>query len=151
MKGSIGYSGKSGSSLGMYGAGKGYGSMGGSPKLKGGYGLGKCLNGMKGYGRNQSKSGMVYAVIGMGYIGSPEELAQGMQQYMSMLSQYVTGLLSGYGGKSREYSGLMPAKDAYKSLGNKAEDKPCKCEICSAPTFKGMRRCLVCSVVVDKY
>lgn len=133
---------------------KGYGTsigMSGSPKLTGGYGLEKCLGGMKGYGPNQNGSGMVYAVIGIEYAGNSKEMAQGLQQYLSVLGQYLTGLSEGYGNKFQGCSDLMSAKGAYKSFDCKMDEKHGNCEVCGAPTFKGINRCSICSSIMGKY
>lgn len=145
MKGSAGYSTKSGSPLGMYGTGIKYGGL---PKLTGGYGLEKCLGGIKRYGPNQNGSGMVYAVIGIGYAGDSKEMAQGLQQYLPILGHYLTMLSSNYEKKFKRYQGLISAKGPYRSFGPKISEEKGNCGICGAPTFKGIDRCSICSSVM---
>ncbi len=129
-KGSIGYSAKSG-----------------SPKSTGVYGLGNDVKSINGYGLNQKGSGGMYMVIGIGYTGNSKEMAQGLQQYLSVLGQYLSNMLGDDGNKLQRYDDIKSAKGFYKPFGSKGNMGLNLCEICGAPTPDGIRRCPVCSLV----
>lgn len=120
-KGSIGYSEKSGSPSGAYGLEKG-------------------LEGMEGFSGKGIGSGMVYMVIGIGYSGNPNELAQGLHQYLSVLSQYLGKQPGNYGKSPQKYDAT-----SLKGFFEPYNGDMGICEICRSPTPRGLRRCPSCS------
>ena len=144
-KGSTGYSAKSGSPSGKYGLEK---SLRGTK----GYGLqgmnGYRPQGINGYCPQGKESGMVYMIIGVGYTGNPNEMMQGLQQYLPLLKQYFSKMSEGYGKMPQKYDDNVLQKHDAMSL--RGFFKPYEgnmgiCETCRAPTPDGVKMCPTCS------
>lgn len=147
-KGSTGYSAKSGSPSGKYGLEKSIGGIKGY-ELQGIKGY--HPQGINGFGPQYKESGRVYMIIGVGYTGNPNESAQGLQQYLPLLKQYLSKLSEGYGKSLQKYDAAS-LKGFFKPFGYNANtDGLSTCEICGAPTPERIRRCPTCSSAMTKY
>lgn len=149
-KGSTGYSMGGSSSLGSYGAGKGYNIGAGLPKSSG-YGIEQRLGGMKGYATNKGGSGTMYAVIGISYNGNQEEMVQGVSKYLSVLGQYFSSLSKDRMERLQKYSDLASVKGFYRPVNSENKNGLGLCEMCKAPVPEGFKRCPSCASFGDLY
>ncbi|MBM3200517.1 hypothetical protein FJZ53_06265 [Candidatus Woesearchaeota archaeon] len=141
---------------------KAYSGKSGSPKSTGTYGLEGGLKGLDKYNVGKNKSigqyglgprngGMAYIKIEIGYQGNLEDIAQGLQQYLPLLGQYLNTASKGYGQMFQGREDHMSPKGFFKPTGYSQKDGAGVCEMCGKSTPEGMRRCPTCSLVMSKY